>query len=180
LQHFSDPVLHRMRRQITSAETRELLAKIREIHTEIRLRTTFLVGFPGETEEDHEALCRFVEQARFDRVGVFEYSHEEGTRGYDLVDDVPAEIKKQRAEEIMAIQQSISLALNESMIGRKMKILVDRKEAGQYVGRSEYDSPEVDNEIWIDPGGQKLTPGEFIMVEIKGASEYDLNGIPLT
>jgi len=179
LQHFSDPVLQRMRRQITSAETMELIQKIREIHPEIKLRTTFLVGFPGETQEDHKTLCRFVKQAKFDRVGVFEYSHEEGTRGYVLEDDVPAEIKKQRAEEIMAIQQSISLANNESMVGRTMKVLIDRKEGGQYVGRSEFDSPEVDNEIWIDSPTHKLTSGEFVMVLITGATDYDLTGVPI-
>jgi ribosomal protein S12 methylthiotransferase len=179
LQHFSDPVLQRMRRQITSAETMELIQKIREIHPEIKLRTTFLVGFPGETQEDHKALCRFVKQTKFDRVGVFEYSHEEGTRGYVLEDDVPAEIKKQRAEEIMAIQQSISLSNNETMVGRTMKVLIDRKEGGQYVGRSEYDSPEVDNEIWIDSQARKLMPGEFVMVLITGATDYDLTGVPI-
>ena len=120
LQHFSDPVLHRMRRQITSDETRALINKIREIHPDIRLRTTFLVGFPGETQEDHEALCRFVEEAKFDRVGVFEYSHEEGTRGYVLEDDVPAEVKKGRAEEIMQIQQAISLEHNESLVLKEL------------------------------------------------------------
>ena len=179
LQHFSDPVLQRMRRQITSAETEELIEKIRTIHPAVRLRTTFLVGFPGETQEDHEALCRFVERAKFDRVGVFEYSHEEGTRGYVLVDDVPAEVKKARAEEIMAIQQSISLEHNESMIGIELKVLIDRKEGGQYVGRSEYDSPEVDNEIWIDSKVAKLVPGEFAMIKITSASDYDLIGIPM-
>lgn len=179
LQHYSDPVLQRMRRQITAAETADLIKKIREIHPEIKLRTTFLVGFPGETQEDHKALCRFVKEAKFDRVGVFEYSHEEGTRGYALEDDVPSEVKKERAEEIMAIQQSISLAHNEAMIGRTIKVLIDRKEGGQYVGRSEYDSPEVDNEIWIDGNGKKLTPGNFAMVLITGASDYDLTGIPI-
>ena len=179
LQHFSDPVLQRMRRQITSAETKDLIERIRDIHPGIRLRTTFLVGFPGETQEDHEALCRFVEFAKFDRVGVFEYSHEEGTRGFVLEDDVPAEIKKARAEEIMAIQQSISLEHNESLIGKELKVLIDRKEGGQYVGRSEYDSPEVDNEIWIDSKEYKLIPGEFAMIKIIGASDYDLTGVPI-
>jgi ribosomal protein S12 methylthiotransferase len=168
-----------MRRQITSAETEELIEKIRAIHPDVRLRTTFLVGFPGETQEDHEALCRFVERAKFDRVGVFEYSHEEGTRGYVLEDDVPAEVKKARAEEVMAVQQSISLEHNESMIGMELKVLIDRKEGGQYVGRSEFDSPEVDNEIWIDSKLAKLVPGEFAMIKITGASDYDLTGIPI-
>jgi ribosomal protein S12 methylthiotransferase len=179
LQHISDPVLQRMRRQITSAETTELVHKIREIHPDIRLRTTFLVGFPGESQEDHLRLCRFVETVKFDRVGVFEYSHEEGTRGYVLNDDVPTEVKKARAEEIMAIQQGISLAHNEAMIGQKIKVLIDRKEGGQYVGRSEFDSPEVDNEVWIESGEIKLVPSQFATVQITGATDYDLLGIPV-
>ena len=174
LQHISDPVLNRMRRQITSAETIELVRKIREIHPEIRLRTTFLVGFPGERQEDHAALCRFVEETKFDRVGVFEYSHEEGTRGYVLEDDVPADIKKERSEEIMAIQQSISLDHNESLVGKTMRVLIDRKEGKQLVARSEFDSPEVDNEIWIESNATAAQPGEFINVIITGASDYDL------
>jgi ribosomal protein S12 methylthiotransferase len=179
LQHISDPVLKSMRRQITSAETRDLIQRIRDVHPDIRLRTTFLVGFPGETQSDHEALCRFVEETRFDRVGVFEYSHEEGTRGYQLTDDVPPEVKKERAEEIMSIQQSISLERNESLTGQKLRVLLDRKEGSQYIGRTEYDSPEVDNEVWIDSKGLKLKPGEFIEVIITTASDYDLSGIPV-
>ncbi|MGB4849852.1 MAG: 30S ribosomal protein S12 methylthiotransferase RimO [Saprospiraceae bacterium] len=177
LQHISDPVLKAMRRQITSEETSELIKTIREIHPEIRIRTTFLVGFPGETQEDHEALCRFVEETKFDRVGVFEYSHEEGTRGYVLNDDVPAQIKKERAEAIMDIQQSISSAHNASLVGRELKILIDRKEGGQFVGRTEYDSPEVDNEVWIESTDRKLIPGEFVVAKITGASDYDLTGV---
>jgi len=176
LQHISDPVLHRMRRQITSEETKELVSKIRNMHPEIRLRTTFLVGFPGETEEDHQALCKFVEETQFDRVGVFEYSHEEGTRGYVLEDDVPTEVKKSRAEEIMAIQQSISLDHNETLVGKNLRVLIDRKEGKQFVARSEFDSPEVDNEIWIDYKPNSAQPGEFINVIITGASDYDLTG----
>jgi ribosomal protein S12 methylthiotransferase len=174
LQHISDPVLNRMRRQITAEETKELVRKIREIHPEIRLRTTFLVGFPGETAEDHEALCRFVEETQFDRVGVFEYSHEEGTRGYVLEDDVPAEVKKARAEEVMAVQQAISLEHNESLVGKNFRVLVDRREGKQFVARSEFDSPEVDNEIWIEADAKSVQPGEFINVIITGASDYDL------
>ncbi|MEP6795228.1 MAG: 30S ribosomal protein S12 methylthiotransferase RimO [Saprospiraceae bacterium] len=177
LQHISDPVLKAMRRQITSNETKELIAKIRDMHPEIRIRTTFLVGFPGETQEDHDALCRFIEETKFDRVGVFEYSHEEGTRGYVLNDDVPAQIKKERAEEIMDIQMSISSAHNSSLVGRELKILIDRKEGGQYVGRTEYDSPEVDNEVWIESAERKLKPGEFVVAKITGASDYDLTGV---
>jgi ribosomal protein S12 methylthiotransferase len=174
LQHNSDPVLHRMRRQITSEETKELVRKIREIHPDIRLRTTFLVGFPGETQEDHEALCRFVEEAQFERLGVFEFSHEEGTRGYVLEDDVPAEVKKSRAEEVMAVQQAISLEHNEAMLGKTLRVLLDRKEGKQWVARSEFDSPEVDNEIWIESPPSDLQPGQFINVIITGASDYDL------
>ncbi len=176
LQHFSDPVLKAMRRQITSEETRDLIANIRAVHPGIKIRTTFLVGFPGETQEDHESLLNFIRETKFDRVGVFEYSHEEGTRGFDLNDDVPAEIKNQRSAEVMAIQQEISLELNEAMVGRQLKVLIDRREGGQYVGRSQYDSPEVDNEIYIDPNGISLLVGGFIMAEITGASEYDLVG----
>ncbi len=175
LQHISDPVLQRMRRQITSEETKELVRRIREIHPDIRLRTTFLVGFPGETLEDHERLCRFVEEMKFDRVGVFEYSHEEGTRGYVLEDDVPADVKKSRAEEIMAIQQTISLEHNESLVGNTFRVLIDRREGKQFVARSEFDSPEVDNEIWVESKDQNFKPGDFINVIITGASDYDLN-----
>jgi len=174
LQHFSDPVLNRMRRQITAAETKALVRKIREIHPDIRLRTTFLVGFPGETQEDHENLCRFVEETQFERVGVFEYSHEEGTRGYQLDDDVPAEVKKSRAQEIMALQQTISLEHNEASMGKTLRVLIDRKEGKQWVARSEFDSPEVDNEIWIASSPHDLQPGQFINVIITGASDYDL------
>ncbi|MEP6647768.1 MAG: 30S ribosomal protein S12 methylthiotransferase RimO, partial [Saprospiraceae bacterium] len=176
LQHISDPILKAMRRQITSDETKDLIRKIREIHPGIRIRTTFLVGFPGETQEDHDALCQFVEETKFDRVGVFEYSHEEGTRGYVLIDDVPAHVKKERSEEIMSIQQSISLEHNAALIGSEIKVLIDRKEAGQYVGRSEYDSPEVDNEVWISPTSKKLKSGEYVLVKISGAADYDLTG----
>jgi ribosomal protein S12 methylthiotransferase len=178
LQHISDPVLKSMRRQITTAETRELIHKIREIHPGIRIRTTFLVGFPGETDADHEALCKFVEEMKFDRVGVFEYSHEEGTRGYELIDNVSSQIKKKRSEEIMDIQRSISLTHNESLIGQNLRVLIDRKEGNHYIGRTEFDSPEVDNEVWIDSKGQKLKPGEFAMISISGATDYDLTGVP--
>jgi ribosomal protein S12 methylthiotransferase len=175
LQHISDPVLKRMRRQITSAETRELIRTIREIHPDIRIRTTFLVGFPGETLADHQELCSFIEEMRFERVGVFEYSHEEGTRGYDLDDDITPEEKKRRAEEVMSYQQGISLEHNETLLGTEMKVIIDRKEGNLFVGRSEFDSPEVDNEIWVDPKGIPLLPGQFVNVRITGAGDYDLN-----
>lgn len=179
LQHASDPVLHRMRRQITQAETRELIQNIRAINPEIRIRTTFLVGFPGETDEDHQELCKFIEEMEFERVGVFEYSHEEGTRGYDFEDDVPSELKKERAEEIMAIQHDVSLNHNEELVGKTLRILIDRKEGGFYIGRSEYDSPEVDNEIYIPVEKNRFTSGQFISVKVTSATAYDLQGIPL-
>ena len=116
---------------------------------------------------------------KFDRVGVFEYSHEEGTRGYELVDDVPPEEKKRRSEEVMAVQQGISLENNETLVGQQLKVIVDRKEGKLWVGRSEYDSPEVDNEIWIEPNGLKIIPGSFVDVRVTGASDYDLNAIAL-
>ncbi|HJW30968.1 MAG TPA: 30S ribosomal protein S12 methylthiotransferase RimO [Saprospiraceae bacterium] len=177
LQHISNPVLSRMRRQITGAETKELIRTIRSIHPEIRLRTTFLVGFPGESQDDHDALCQFVTEMKFDRVGVFQYSHEEGTRAYTLDDDIPPEIKKARAEEIMSIQQGISLEHNEALIGQKIRVLIDRKEGQDYLGRSEFDSPEVDNEVWIQSGSIKLQPGQFADVLITEASDYDLTGV---
>lgn len=179
LQHASDPVLNRMRRQITQNETRELIQQIRTINPEIRIRTTFLVGFPGESIEDHEQLCQFIKDMEFERVGVFEYSHEEGTRGYEFEDDVDPEVKKQRAEEIMSIQHDVSLSHNESMIGKTLKVLIDRKEGGFYIGRTEYDSPEVDNEVWISEGNNKFYPGQFVHVYIEGASAFDLQGKPV-
>ncbi len=179
LQHISDPILAGMRRQITASDTRQLLERIRTLHPDIRLRTTFLVGFPGETDEDHKSLCRFVEEMRFDRVGVFQYSHEEGTRGYALADDVSPVIKRQRAEEIMDIQQAISLQHNEAMVGCEIRVIVDRKEGGFLVGRSEYDSPEVDNEILITSEAMSFQPGDMIRVRITGATDYDLSAVPL-
>ena len=176
LQHISDPVLKRMRRQITSDDTRELIRQIRAINPDIRLRTTFLTGFPGETEDDHQLLCNFVRETGFDRVGVFEYSHEEGTIAYASQDDVPADVKKRRAAEIMEIQQQISLEKNEALVGRTFRVLVDRRDGGQFVGRTEYDSPEVDNEVWLDPSGLTINTGSFVTVTITGASDYDLTG----
>lgn len=180
LQHISDPVLKSMRRQITASETRELINNIRNINPDIRIRTTFLVGFPNETEDDHLALCRFVEEMKFDRVGVFEYSHEEGTRGYELPDNVPAEVKRKRAEEIMEIQQAISLARNESLLDSELMVLIDRKEGKTFVGRTEFDSPEVDNEVWIQENGVQVTPGQFVKVRITAASDYDLTGVAIS
>ncbi len=176
LQHAADGVLQRMRRQITRAETEALVQTIRERVPGITLRTTFLVGFPGETEEEFEELCAFVQQMEFDRVGVFQYSHEEQTRAYALEDDVPPEVKEERAARIMEIQQEISLRKNLDKVGRTFKVLFDRLEDGFFVGRTEGDSPEVDNEVRVRAAEQYVRIGDFAHVLIEEATEYDLYG----
>ncbi len=176
LQHASDPVLEMMRRQITRAETTELLAKIREKVPGIALRTTFLVGHPGETEEDFEQLLDFVREQQFDRVGVFQYSHEESTRAYDFPDDIPAEVKAERASRLMELQSEISRQHNEAKIGQVFKTLFDRKEGKYYIGRTEADSPEVDNEVLVPVKGNYIRLGDFANVRITSAEEFDLFG----
>jgi ribosomal protein S12 methylthiotransferase len=175
LQHASDAMLKAMRRQSTKAEVEETLNIVREKVPGICLRTTLIAGFPGETEDDVEELKTFLQQQRFDRVGVFTYSHEEGTTGYNLIDDVPAEQKQLRAEEIMEIQQEISYEKNASKIGNVYKVIIDKKEAGRYLGRTEFDSVEVDNEVIIH-SDKKLSIGEFMPVKITNAYDYDLEG----
>lgn len=176
LQHASDGVLERMRRQITQAETRELIAEARKTVPGIAIRTTMLVGFPGETEEEFQQLCDFVEDMRFDRLGVFQYSHEEDTRAYELADDVPAEVKAERANRLMEIQQAISLEFNEAKVGKTFKVLFDRKEGEHFVGRTEFDSPEVDNEVLVSAKDQYVRLGDFAQVHITDATDYDLIG----
>lgn len=176
LQHASDAVLDAMRRQITRAETTELLAKIREKVPGIALRTTFLVGHPGETEEAFEELLDFVREQRFERVGVFQYSHEESTRAYDMPDDIPAEVKEERAQRLMEVQQEISLEKNTAKIGQTFKVLFDRQEGQHYIGRTEFDSPEVDNEVLVPIKGNYARLGDFAQVRITSAEEYDLYG----
>jgi ribosomal protein S12 methylthiotransferase len=177
LQHAQNDVLARMRRQITVEETRELLEKARSLVPGITLRSTFLVGFPGETETEFEALCDFIVEASLDRVGVFTYSHEESTRAHDLVDDVPEEVKMDRANRIMEIQSAISYEKNKAKIGKSFKVLFDKIENGHFVGRTEGDSPEVDNEVLIPVKGNYVRLGDFAEVTITDASEYDLMGI---
>ena len=177
LQHAQNDVLARMRRQITVEETRELLEKARSLVPGITLRSTFLVGFPGETEAEFEALCDFIVEASLDRVGVFTYSHEESTRAHDLVDDVPEEVKMERANRIMEIQSTISYEKNKAKIGKSFKVLFDKIENGHFVGRTEGDSPEVDNEVLIPVKGNYVRLGDFAEVTITDASEYDLIGI---
>ncbi len=179
LQHADDRVLERMRRQITRAETEELVGRAREIVPGIVMRTTLLVGFPGETEEEFEVLCDFVRRMRFERVGVFQYSHEEDTRAHSLADDVPAEVKVDRANRIMEIQRDISLEKNQSRVGTVEKVLIDKLEGGCYYGRSEGDSPEVDNEVVIEASAGYLRVGDFVHVEITSATEYDVYARPI-
>ncbi len=175
LQHASDRMLKAMKRQITRKETEELIQAIREKVPGICIRTTLITGFPGETKDDVAALIDFLEEQRFDRVGVFTYSHEEGTSGYQLTDDVPAEEKERRAQEIMAAQQEISIELNQEKVGKTFKTIVDKKEAGRYIGRTEFDSVEVDHEV-IFQSDKKLKPGDFVNVKITKAFDYDLEG----
>ena len=175
LQHAADNMLKAMRRQITRAEMEDLIVQVRESVPGICLRTTLITGFPGETLDDVEELKAFLERQRFDRVGIFTYSHEEDTPAFGLVDDVPADEKQRRAEDIMAVQQEISYEKNQEKIGQTFKVLVDKKEAGRYLGRTEFDSVEVDNEVIIQTD-KKLYPGEFHPVRITRAYDYDLEG----
>ncbi|MBW7892532.1 MAG: 30S ribosomal protein S12 methylthiotransferase RimO, partial [Chitinophagaceae bacterium] len=175
IQHSSDKVLKAMRRQITRNEMEELIGEIRNRIPDICLRTTLIAGFPGETEEDVDDLKSFLRKHRFDRVGIFTYSHEEDTAAYGLEDTIPKEEKKRRAEEIMEVQQEISYEKNQEKVGKVFKVLVDKKEAGRYLGRTEFDSVEVDNEVIIT-SDRKPNIGEFVNVEITKAYDYDLEG----
>jgi ribosomal protein S12 methylthiotransferase len=176
LQHANDDVLKRMRRQITQAETRELIDYARQKVPGIAIRTTLLVGHPGESEEEFQDLCEFVEDMKFERVGVFQYSHEESTIAHDFEDDVPAEIKSERANAIMEIQQDISFDKNLEKIGQTLRVLFDRKEGEHFVGRTEFDSPEVDNEVLVNAKDNYVRIGDFANVKITKAEEYDLFG----
>ncbi len=175
LQHAANNMLDLMKRQITREEMEQLIADIRYRLPEICLRTTLITGFPGETRDDVEELKIFLQKMRFDRVGIFTYSHEEGTSAFSMNDDIPAEEKEARAQEIMEVQQEISLEKNQEKIGRIMKVIIDKKEAGRYLGRTEFDSVEVDNEVIIS-GNKKLTIGEFVQVKITKAFDYDIEG----
>lgn len=177
LQHISDAMLKSMRRGITKAKTLHLIETIREKVPGIALRTTLISGYPGETRQDHEELLRFVEQTRFDRLGVFSYSHEENTHAFSLPDDVPEETKQERLEEIMSLQQGISYELNQQKTGKTFKVLVDKKEGGYFTGRTEADSPEVDNEVLIEAHNQYVSVGDFCDVRITAAEEFDLYGV---
>lgn len=175
LQHASNNMLKAMKRQITREEMETLISAIREQVPGICIRTTLITGFPGETREDVEELKDFLKRMRFDRVGIFTYSHEENTTAHDLEDNIPAEEKEARAQEIMEVQQEISLEKNQEKVGQIFKVIVDKKEAGRYLGRTEFDSVEVDNEVVINTS-KKLVPGQFVQVKITKAYDYDLEG----
>jgi ribosomal protein S12 methylthiotransferase len=175
LQHASDNMLKAMKRQITKAEMADLIHTIRNKVPGICLRTTLIAGFPGETEDDVKELKEFLQEHRFDRVGIFTYSHEEGTSGFELNDDLSSEEKERRAQEIMEVQQEISFEKNQDKVGKVFKVLIDKKEAGRYLGRTEFDSVEVDNEVVVH-SAKKLLIGEFVNVKITKAYDYDLEG----
>lgn len=179
LQHASTAVLKNMRRGITGEKTVTLLNEIRERVPGIAMRTTLIVGFPGETEEDFEILKNWVRKMRFERLGVFTYSHEENTHAHQMEDDVPTEVKKARADEILAIQSDISYELNQQKVGKVFKVLFDRAEGGYFVGRTEFDSPEVDNEVLVSQEGNYVRIGDFCDVRITHAEHYDLFGEPV-
>jgi len=175
LQHASNNMLKAMKRNITREEMAELIAEIRQRVPGICIRTTLIAGFPGETEEDVEELKAFLQEQKFDRVGIFQYSHEENTSAYEMEDTIPAEEKELRAQEIMEVQQEISLEKNQEKLGKIFKVIIDKKEAGRYLGRTEFDSVEVDNEVIIH-SKKKLVIGDFVQVKITKAYDYDLEG----
>ncbi|MBL7901933.1 MAG: 30S ribosomal protein S12 methylthiotransferase RimO [Bacteroidia bacterium] len=175
LQHISDNMLSSMRRGITKQKTIDLVNKIRDKVPGIALRTTLIAGYPGETEQDHEEMLKWVEESRFERLGIFTYSHEENTHAFKLKDDVSEKLKKKRADAVMALQQDISFQLNQKKIGQEFKILVDRKESDFFVGRTEFDSPDVDNEVLVKADELTyLRIGDYATVKITEASDFDL------
>lgn len=174
LQHISDRILKSMRRGTTKAKTTKLLQEFRKAVPSMAIRTTLIVGYPGETEEDFQELKQWVQDMRFERLGCFTYSHEENTHAFALEDDVPEEVKQQRANEIMEIQAQISWELNQEKIGKIFKVVIDRKEGNYFVGRTEFDSPDVDNEVLIDATKTYLKTGEFATVIITDAADFDL------
>ncbi|WP_111625592.1 30S ribosomal protein S12 methylthiotransferase RimO [Arenibacter echinorum] len=179
LQHISDAILKSMRRGTTQAKTTKLLHDFRAAVPEMTIRTTLIVGYPGETEEDFQTLKSWVEEMRFERLGCFTYSHEENTHAYNLVDDVPEEVKQQRASEIMELQSQISWELNQEKVGKTLRCIIDRKEGKYFVGRSEFDSPDVDNEVLVDAAKHYLKVGEFVDLHIFEAADFDLYGEPI-
>lgn len=180
LQHISDSVLKSMRRGTTKAKTTALIEKFRKEVPNLAIRTTLIVGYPGETEEDFEEMLKWVEESRFDRLGAFTYSHEENTHAYNLVDDVPQKVKEERAERIMDIQSGISFELNQEKIGKEFKVLIDRVEGDYFIGRTEFDSPEVDNEVLIHKKDYFVRVGDFVNVKVREADHFDLYADPIS
>src|SRR4051812_39698472 len=176
LQHISDDMLKSMRRGITKQKTIDVVNEIRDRVPNIAMRTTLITGYPGETQQDFEEMAQWVEDTKFDRLGCFTYSHEEKTHAHSLVDDVPEEVKQERADAIMEIQQGISFDKNQEKIGNTYKVLIDKKDGGYFVGRTEFDSPEVDNEVLIDASVDYATVGSFVNVKIDSAEDFDLYG----
>ena len=180
LQHISDKILKSMRRGTTYDKTTGLLRDFRKAVPDMAIRTTLIVGYPGETEEDFQILKEWVKEMRFERLGCFTYSHEENTHAYTLEDDVPEEVKQQRASEIMDIQSQISWELNQAKVGKTFRCIIDRKEGNYFVGRTEFDSPDVDNEVLIDASQHYVKIGEFTNVYIDDAGDFDLYGSPVS
>lgn len=178
LQHISDPILKSMRRGTTKTKTTKLLQAFRAAVPEMAIRTSLIVGYPGETEEDFNTLKQWVQEMRFERLGCFTYSHEENTHAFGLEDDVPEEVKQERANEIMAIQTEISRELNQQWIGKTLRCMIDRKEGNYFIGRTERDSPDVDNEVLISAEDHYLKMGDFAQITITSATEFDLFGVP--
>jgi ribosomal protein S12 methylthiotransferase len=176
LQHISSRILKSMRREVTTAKTKNLIRTIREKVPGIAIRTTLITGYPGETEKEFNELKEFVMESRFERLGVFTYSHEEGTPAFSLKDNVPRKVKEVRAGELMEIQERISGEINASRVGQVLNVLIDREENGRFIGRSEFDSPEIDNEVIVAPGKKRLKTGQFYPVRISGAEDFDLFG----
>ena len=177
LQHISDPVLKNMQRRITKAETLEVINRIRRIVPDIKLRTTLMVGFPGEGEDEFNELIEFVKEIKFDRMGAFAYCEEDDTWAQkNLEDSIPQEIKQERLDQLMEIQEEISLSLNTQMIGHNVKVLIDRIEGYEYIGRTQWDSPEVDPEIHIPIDDTDYSEGDFINVTLTKAYPYELEG----
>ena len=176
LQHGSTEILKKMRRGISREKTDDLIKSIKDINPDISIRTTLIVGHPGEEDKHFQEMCEFVSRNRFDRLGVFTYSHEEGTHSHNFEDDVPETVKRKRYNDIMSLQQKISHEINQEKVGKSFKVLIDRGDKNNYIGRTEFDSPEVDNEVIIPVSNSHLRVGEFYDVEIISAREYDLIG----
>jgi ribosomal protein S12 methylthiotransferase len=178
LQHISDHLLKSMRRGTTQEKTTALLKRFRAAVPEIAIRTSLILGYPGETEADFELLKSWVKEMRFERLGCFQYSHEENTHAHTLVDDVPAKVKQSRVNELMEIQSHISWEKNQALVGKTLRCVVDRKEGNRFIGRTEFDSPDVDNEVWVDAREHYLKVGDFANLTITAAQDFDLEAVP--